>query len=81
MNSKRILWENIQSIMDHHYHESNLWRLCHECKIGPGTGTRIKKMETSVGLDVIEKIASRFNLQPWHLLVPNLDPSNPPIIR
>jgi hypothetical protein len=66
--------------MRHHWGEENLTRLSREAKIGPGTCTRIKEQETSVGLDVLEKVAAAFDLQAWHLLTPNLDPTNPPVI-
>jgi transcriptional regulator with XRE-family HTH domain len=31
-------------------------------------------------LDKIERIARAFRLQPWQLLVPGLDPTNPPVV-
>lgn len=79
-NSKVVLWENVQKIMLAEYNKDNLWAFCKKVGIGPGTGQRIKEQETSVGMDVIEKIATAFDLQPWHLLVPNLDPRNPPVL-
>jgi hypothetical protein len=79
-NSKAVLWENVQKIMLAEYGKDNLWAFCKKVGIGPGTGQRIKEQETSVGMDVIEKIAIAFELQPWHLLVPNLDPRNPPVL-
>ncbi len=30
---------------------------------------------------MIEKIAERFNLSAWHLLVPGFDPGNPPTLQ
>jgi hypothetical protein len=79
-NTKAVLWENVQSLMLRKYHKENLWAFCKFVGIGPATGTRIKEQRTSVGMDVIEKIADKFDLQPWHLLVPNLDPANPPLV-
>lgn len=32
-------------------------------------------------IDVIAAIAARFDLLPWQLLVPGLDPGNPPVTR
>lgn len=65
--------------MHFHYGKENLNRLIRDCKIGPGTATRIKEQKTSVGIDVLAKIAMAFELQPWHLLLPELDPSNAPV--
>lgn len=77
---KRILWANVLALMQHHWGEENLTRLSREARIGPGTCTRIKAQETSVGIDVLQKIAAAFDLQAWHLLTPGLDPANPPVI-
>lgn len=80
-NTKQILWVNLSALMAHHWGGENLTRLSREAHIGPGTCTRMKERSTSVGLDVLEKVAKVFNLQPWHLLTPNLDPSNPPVVH
>lgn len=39
---------------------------------------RLTKAEHSVTLDKIEEIASACGLQPWHLLLPDLDPRAKP---
>lgn len=40
---------------------------------------RIKNAETSCSLDTLAKLAKAFDVEPWHLLVPNYDPKNPPV--
>lgn len=79
-DTKQILWANVSNLMTHHWGKENLSELSRRAKIGLATCDRIKKRETSVGTDVLEKIAEVFNLQAWHLLTPSLDPSNPPVI-
>lgn len=81
MDSKRVLWKSVSALMHKHYGEENLTRLARECKIGPGTASRMKEGETSVGLEIIDKIAKRFGVQSWELLVPNFDPSNRPALQ
>lgn len=76
---QQTLWRNISAIMQHHYKGENLNQLVRDCKIGPGTASRIKEQKTSVGIDVLAKISAAFDLQPWHLLLPDLDPSNAPV--
>jgi transcriptional regulator with XRE-family HTH domain len=39
---------------------------------------RILTGSVSAGIDTIEVLAARFGLKPWQLLVPGLDPTNPP---
>jgi hypothetical protein len=76
--SKAQLWENLTSLMTHHWHEININRLAREAKIGPASVQRIKDQETSVGLDIVDKVAQVWGLQAWQLLLPDLDPENVP---
>ena len=76
-----ILRDNVLALMRHHFGQENLSRLAREAKIGPGSCTRIKEAATSVGLGVIDKIAARYELDPWQLLVPGFDPRNPPVLQ
>jgi len=55
------------------YGKENLTRLIEEAKVGPGTVTRIKNQETSVGVDVLEKISTALKVAPWQLLHPDGD--------
>ena len=78
--SKALLWRNVAALMRKRYGSENLNRLARDAKIGPATASRIKDMKTSVGLDVIDRIASVFGLVAWQLLVPDLDPTNIPVV-
>jgi len=69
---KKVLWVNIQSRMNTLYGKENLTRLIKEAHVGPGTVTRIKEQETSVGVDVIEKVATALKVEPWQLMHPTL---------
>jgi hypothetical protein len=77
-DSKAAIWNAVLSLMRRHYGEENLLRLSKEAKIGLGSTSRLKAQETSVGVDLIDKVAARFKLQPWQLLVPDFDADNPP---
>lgn len=81
IDTNATLWTNVQALMIKHWGEENLNRLARECKIGPGTAARIKEQKTSVGLETLEKIAETFHLAVWQLLVPGLDPGNPPALQ
>jgi transcriptional regulator with XRE-family HTH domain len=70
---KQILWESVLSLMRQEFGRENLTKLVGKAKIGPGTASRIKNRDTSVGLDVLEKVASAFGVQPWQLLFPAED--------
>lgn len=75
---QEVLWDNVSAIMQIHYGEENLNRFIKETKTG-GTISRIKKMEQATGIEVLYKIATRYGLQPWHLILPGLNVTNPPV--
>jgi hypothetical protein len=80
IDTKQVLWENLQALMNYYFEKENLSELHRRSKIGLASLDRIKKQETSVGIDTLEKLAEVFGLQAWHLLTPNLNPSNPPVV-
>ena len=69
---RNTLWLNVQALMVAKYGAENLTRLAFDAGVGLGTATRIKQASTSVGLDVIAKIATVFGVAPWQLLAPGL---------
>lgn len=75
---KQVLWRNVRALMLLHYKKENMSRLAAEAKIGLGSVERIKKMETSVGMDILEAIARTFKLEAWQLLVHPFSPDHPP---
>jgi len=81
IDSAAALWKNVQTLMLHHYQEENLTRLADECGFAQSTATRIKQRRVSPGLDKLDAIGRRFSLDTWQLLVPGLDPKNPPTLQ
>ncbi len=84
METKRILWANVKALMVSKYGSENLYRTMKDSKVAGhpislGSLQRIKEQETAIGLDVLDKIAAFFELQPWQLLIEELDPTNPPV--
>ena len=49
---------------------------------GPTNGTldRIRRQTAGVSVDQTDLLAAVFGLETWQLLVPNLQPNNPPIV-
>jgi transcriptional regulator with XRE-family HTH domain len=79
-NTRKQLWENVSALMRRRYGGENLTRLAKEAKVGPGSATRLKEQRTSVGIDILDKLARLFKVEPWQLLAPGLDerlPSEP----
>lgn len=73
---RAVFWANVRALMLHHYGKENLTRFAEDTKVGPGTMSRIKSGQTHVQLDTIEKICAKFDLAPWQLLVPGMEPAN-----
>lgn len=48
----------------------NLRRLAREAELSPATAMRIKSQQTAVGLDVLDRVAAVFDVEPWELLAP-----------
>lgn len=80
IDTRQVLWANVEALMNHHWGGENLSRLAREAKIGPGSTTRMKQQATSVGLELVDKVAELFGLQTWQLLVPGLEPKSPPTL-
>lgn len=79
-SSKQVLWDNVLALMLKRWGRENLTGFAAWAEIGVGSVQRIRERETSVGLDIIEKIARKARVDPWQLLVPGLDASNPPML-
>jgi hypothetical protein len=77
---RQVLWANVQALMEHHWRRVSLAELSRKAHIGLGSVSRIKEQETSVGVDIVAKVADVFHLEAWQLLVPGLDPKNPPTL-
>lgn len=75
------LWQNIQALMMKRYGEVNLSRFSTDCGFAQSTATRIKQQQTAIGLDKLDMIARAFGLSTWQLLVPGMDPENPPALK
>ena len=74
IDAKTVLWRNVLALMVKKYGKENLTRFANEAHIGPGTATRMKDQATSVGVDVLEKAAEVFGVEPWQLLLPDGQP-------
>lgn len=52
----------------------------HGMKIGKSTIARIRNAETPINLDYVEVLARVFGLEPWQLLVHEMNPKNLPTL-
>lgn len=77
-DSNKLLWNNLTVLMQSKWGGENLNRLARECGISPGTASRLKAQNTSVGSDTLDKIAAHFGIAPHQLLDPNFNSTHIP---
>lgn len=68
---KKILWANILALMNQRYGGENIYRFNKDSGVPLATLSRMKALNSSTRLDVLERIATKMNLEPWQLLQPN----------
>ena len=76
-----VLAANINRLMEGSPALESNPKLSRRAKIGIGSVARIRNSQTDITLDTLTKLAEAFDLQPWQLLVPGLDPKNLPVLR
>lgn len=70
--AKAVIVENIKLLMDTHYGKINITAFGRDTGISNGGTQRVLDPDTSVGVDLLAKIADHFKLEVWQLLAPNL---------
>lgn len=80
-NIEDILAENVAKLMEAHIDLSSQTKLGKKSGVGQRTVGRILNKEGFPTADNIAKIAAAFELMAWQLLVPDLNPSNIPLLK
>lgn len=78
--SRQVLATNLKALMASHPALDTFGKIV--AAGGPSNGTldRIRRMESGASIDQLDTLAKIYGLEPWQLLVPNLDPTNPPML-
>jgi len=76
-NARRILAENVEKLIARAGSQLALVKIL---KVPQKTISRAKNGENAANLDTLNDIARGAGLEPWQLLVPDLDLSNPPLL-
>lgn len=69
---RKTLWDNVCTLMEAQHLRATVDAVQAKTRIGRGTAQRLKEQSASVGLDIVQQIASAFRLEPWELLHPDL---------
>lgn len=70
--AKLIVSENVAALVTKKYGRINTSAFAREAGIGIGGVQRLLDKETSVGVELIARVAAFFNIDTWQLLAPNL---------
>lgn len=77
----QVLSANLERLMDKVEPRITQVAVSKASGIPQRTISRIKNGEVSPTLNSIDGLAKAFGLLPWQLLVPDMDPKNPPLLR
>ncbi len=80
-SARKILAENLTALMKYHEDASSQKAVRDKSRVGGGTFDGAVNATSNTTLDSLEKLARAFGLQPYQLLIPDLDPKNPLIAR
>lgn len=80
MRPRDILAANLKALMASRASLDTLPKITAASGVSNGTLDRMRRAAAAVRVDDIELVAQAFNLRAWQLLVPNLDPANPPSV-
>ena len=81
IDSRAVLWASVRALMIREHGKENINQFHKRTGVPLATIGRIKEQGTSVGLEIIDKIAACYGLAGWQLLVPGFDPAAPPVLR
>lgn len=73
--------ENLRRLMEADRQLHSQKRLASASRVAQTSIGRILRGEQSPTLDVVHKLGAAFGLEAWQMLVPDLEPDNPPITK
>lgn len=78
--ARTILSENLKALMATHPGLDTCKAIAKAGGPSNGTVERILNSKVGASIDQLDLLANIYELEPWQLLVPGLDPTNPPIL-
>lgn len=80
---RAVLGANVRSLADHVFSASpdRIRELVRHSGVSRAQVYRILSGDTGATIDIIEQLALALDVQVYQLLVPNLDPDNPQVIK
>ncbi len=72
--SREVIAKNLFHLMESAPHLNSQPKVAARSGLGQTSIGRILRTEAGATVDSLDAIAKAFGIEPWHLLVPNLDP-------
>lgn len=84
-NPVAVIADNLSRLMKHEKEKGrSLWTaeaVAKKAEVGHGTVDRAQKGQTNINVANLQAIAKAFGLRAWQLMVPDLEPDNPPVLQ
>jgi len=75
-----VLADNLEALMTSGSPLSSSPKLEQKSGVAIATINRIRRKESGATIDSLDAIAAAYDLEPWQLLIRNMDPKNPPVV-
>lgn len=79
--AREVLAENLSALMRDRPRLDTFKKIVAAGVPSNGTLDRIRRKKAGCSVDQLDALADVFDLEPWQLLIPGLQPNNPPIVR
>lgn len=79
---REVLAANVHALMQHQFIASSNkpMALAKKAQLSLSSVQRVLDQDTGASIDTVEAIAKAFGVSVYQLMVPNIDPTNPPVI-
>lgn len=81
MALRGVLAQNLRALLFSKVGPTSQMELHRKSGVTQSTVGRLLRGEVAATIDTLTQIGKAYHLQPWQLLVPNLDPKNPPVLQ
>jgi transcriptional regulator with XRE-family HTH domain len=78
---KAVIRDNVRRLLGLDASDKGIAQLMRKTGFKNGTAQRVLQAETSIGVDLLTELARGLGVEPWQLLVRDLDPDNLPTLH
>lgn len=78
---QQVVAENVKRLKNESKSLGTVKQIAKRARIGEGSVHRILHGQVACAIDTLDAVAVAYGLQAWQLLIPDIDPQNPPTLR